>query len=85
MKLNILYFASLREEIGSDREQVDLPPEVTTIGGLKTWLGERGEQWQLALAENRSVGIAVNQALANDDTALTEGAEVAFFPPVTGG
>ncbi|MGB7183348.1 MAG: molybdopterin converting factor subunit 1 [Burkholderiaceae bacterium] len=85
MKLNILFFASLREELGADREQVDLPSTVTTIGQLKDWLGQRGEHWQLALADNRSLGIAVNQALANNETKLTDGAEVAFFPPVTGG
>ena len=85
MKLNILFFASLREELGAEREQVELPPEVTNISQLKEWLGSRGTHWQQALADNRSLGIAVNQALANNATELSEGAEVAFFPPVTGG
>jgi len=80
MKLNILFFASLREELGSDRESIELP-----VGDLVAWLGERGDHWQAALAEERSLGIAVNQALANNETALADGAEVAFFPPVTGG
>jgi molybdopterin synthase sulfur carrier subunit len=85
MKLNILFFASLREELGSDREVVELPDQMSTVGDLVAWLGERGEHWQAALAEERSLGIAVNQALANNETALVDGAEVAFFPPVTGG
>jgi len=85
MKLNILFFASLREELDADRESVELPDQVSTVGDLVAWLGERGEHWQAALAEERSLGIAVNQALANNETALADGAEVAFFPPVTGG
>jgi molybdopterin synthase sulfur carrier subunit len=85
MKINILYFASLREELDLDREAVDLPGDVTTIGALKDWLGQRGAQWQHALDDSQSLGIALNQSLANNDSELTEGAEVAFFPPVTGG
>ncbi len=85
MKLNILFFASLREELDSDRESVELPDQVSNVGDLVAWLSQRGENWQAALAEERALGIAVNQALANNETALTDGAEVAFFPPVTGG
>lgn len=85
MKIHILYFASLREELNTDREAVELPADVSTIGELKDWLGTRGEHWQSALDDSRSLGIALNQALANNESALTDGAEVAFFPPVTGG
>jgi molybdopterin synthase sulfur carrier subunit len=85
MKINILYFASLREELDVDREAVDLPGDITTIGGLKDWLGQRGAHWQTALDDSQSLGIALNQSLANNESELTEGAEVAFFPPVTGG
>lgn len=85
MKLNILFFASLREELDSDRESIELPDDISTVGDLVAWLSQRGENWRTALAEERALGIAVNQSLANNETALADGAEVAFFPPVTGG
>ncbi|MDT3679980.1 MAG: molybdopterin converting factor subunit 1 [Burkholderiaceae bacterium] len=85
MRITILYFAALREALGTGRESVELPEGVVDAGKLRTWLRERGGAWAEALDENRSVRIAVNQAMARADTPLPAGAEVAFFPPVTGG
>lgn len=85
MKLEVLYFASLRERMGRTAETVDVPAEVTTVAALRDWLVARGEPWASAFGETTRVRAAVNQAMARDDAALSEGAEVAFFPPVTGG
>ena len=85
MKLTILYFASLREALGLDRETVEAPSHVKTVGELRDWLRTRGGVWESALAEGRSVRAAVAQRMAAPDTALAPDAEVAFFPPVTGG
>jgi len=85
MRITILYFAALREALGTGRESVELPEGVVDAGKLRAWLRERGGAWAEALDENRSVRIAVNQAMARADTPLPAGAEVAFFPPVTGG
>jgi len=85
MQITILYFAALREALGTGRETVDLPEDVAKAGQLRTWLRERGGAWAETLDDNRSVRIAVNQAMARADTPLQAGAEVAFFPPVTGG
>ena len=49
------------------------------------WLRERGAQWEQALAQSRAVRVAVNQQMANEHTPIAAGAEIAFFPPVTGG
>ena len=85
MKLTILYFASLREALGLDREVVEIPSQVKTVGDLRDWLRVRGGAWESALAQGRSVRAAVAQRMGAPDTELTPDAEVAFFPPVTGG
>ena len=85
MKIRILYFARLRELLGLASEQVTLPEEVATAGALLEWLRQRGDNWGEHLAEGRAFRIAVNQDMADADTPLSDGAEVAIFPPVTGG
>lgn len=85
MKVTVLYFARLREAIGRDREAFELPAEVTTVGALRAWLIARGAPWAEAFTEIKRIRAAVAQQMASDETALADGAEVAFFPPVTGG
>ena len=85
MKLRVLYFAALRERIGRAEETVDVPESVRAVGELQRWLAGRGEPWAAAFAETRRVRAAVDQAMATDAAELHENAEVAFFPPVTGG
>jgi molybdopterin synthase sulfur carrier subunit len=84
MNLSVRYFASLREALGPG-ETVPFAPGLT-LAALRQQLVARGGAHAQALAPGRAVRCAVNQVMANDDTTpLPEGAEVAFFPPVTGG
>jgi molybdopterin synthase sulfur carrier subunit len=85
MKITILYFASLREALGTERESVELPPHVVTASHLRAWLCERGGVWSESLAEGRALRMAVDRKLASLDARLSDGIEVAVFPPVTGG
>jgi molybdopterin synthase sulfur carrier subunit len=85
VKVVVLYFASLRETLGLGREQLDLPGSVATAADLRVHLCARGGVWAKALAEGAAVRVAVDQSVALPATRLHEGAEVAFFPPVTGG
>ncbi len=85
MKLRVLYFAALRERIGRAEEAVTAPDGVASVAQLRDWLVQRGEPWRDAFAETRRVRAAVDQTMVDDRHALHEGAEVAFFPPVTGG
>ncbi len=85
MKVTVFYFARLREAIGRDREALELPAEVTTVGALRAWLIARGAPWAEAFTEIKRIRAAVEQEMATDEAKLSEGAEVAFFPPVTGG
>ena len=85
MELHILYFARLREAMGLARETVSVPVSVTNLGQLRAWLIARGNPWAEAFARIYPVRIALDQVVGRDDTPLHAGAEVAFFPPVTGG
>ena len=85
MKLRVLYFAALRERVGRSQEAVDAPAGINTVAQLRAWLAQRGEPWQEAFAETRRVRVAVDQAMVEESHGLHEDAEVAFFPPVTGG
>jgi len=85
MKLEIRFFASLREALGTSQESIETPVSVQTIAELRTFLSQRGEIWAQALADGKALRCALNQQMVDANTALQEGAEVAFFPPVTGG
>jgi len=83
--MKILYFAWLREKIGKGQEDVDLPGHVTTVSDLLDWLADQSDAHQQAFADRASVRVAVDQRHAKLDDAVSGAAEVAFFPPVTGG
>ncbi|HEX6722645.1 MAG TPA: molybdopterin converting factor subunit 1 [Burkholderiaceae bacterium] len=83
MKVQVRYFAALREALGT-QETVDVDAG-STLGMLRDRLIARGGEHARALARGRAVRAALDQAMADDSAALHDGAEVAFFPPVTGG
>ncbi len=83
MKVHVKYFASIRESLGTGSES--LQTTATTLGGLRDELIARGGAHAQSLARGRAVRVALNQVMSGEDAALTEGCEVAFFPPVTGG
>jgi sulfur-carrier protein len=85
MKVRILFFASLREKLGSGGEEIEAPPTVTTVGALREHLRGRGGAWAEVFAPTRAVRAALNQSMAQPGTQIKAGDEVAFFPPVTGG
>jgi molybdopterin synthase sulfur carrier subunit len=83
MKVQVRYFASLRETLGA-QEVVEVDAG-TTLGALRERLIARGGDHARCLARGRAVRSALDQAMADDSAPLHDGAEVAFFPPVTGG
>lgn len=85
MNLKVLYFAGLREQLGTRGEDLQVPADVTTVAGLRAMLMSRGGAWQSALAQSKALRVAVNQEMAQPTTPVKAGDEVAFFPPVTGG
>ncbi len=83
--MRVLYFAWVRQKIGTAEEEIAPPPEVRDVGSLIRWLAARGPGHAAAFAEPRLVRAAVNQEFADPGTPVAAGDEVAFFPPVTGG
>jgi molybdopterin synthase sulfur carrier subunit len=85
MKVTLRYFAALREAVGVGQEALELPADVGTVGAVRELLRARGGVWAEALAPEKAVRMACNQVMCAADTAVVDGGEVAFFPPVTGG
>ena len=84
--ISVLYFARFRERLGRDRETVELPDDgALTVQSVLDFLVSRGGLWQELLDCDRGVLVAVNQEMANRETAVRQGDELAVFPPVTGG
>jgi molybdopterin synthase sulfur carrier subunit len=83
MQVNVRYFASLREALGP-QEPVVLPAG-STVGQLRALLQDRSPAHAERLDRDRAVRAALNQQMCDETAVLTDGAEVAFFPPVTGG
>lgn len=81
--ITVRYFASLREALGGS-EAVDIA-EGSTLGALRDALIARGGAHAEALARGRALRCALNQVMADEAATVPAGAEVAFFPPVTGG
>lgn len=83
--MTLLYFAWLRTRLGIDRETLDIPSHVRTVNDLLDWLAMRGPEFASVLKERSVIRIAVNQEFVETSASLTNGDEVALFPPITGG
>ncbi|GGB16093.1 molybdopterin synthase sulfur carrier subunit [Sphingomonas metalli] len=83
--MRVLYFAWVRERIGTSEEVVDPPAGVETVADLIGWLAGRSDGHGLALAAPDRLRAALDQAFVPLDTPLGDASEVAIFPPVTGG
>ena len=81
--VTVRYFAALRETLGCASESV--PTQASTVGQLREQLRARGAPYAQALQASQAVRMALDQVLCQADAPLHPGAEVAFFPPVTGG
>ena len=81
--VHLRYFASIREAIGTGSEP--FVTDAADVGALRDALIARGGPYATSLARGRAVRMAVNQTLCDESALLADGAEIAFFPPVTGG
>jgi len=81
--VTVRYFASIREALGTGSESV--ATSATTLAALRDQLIARGGAHAEALARGKAVRVALDQVMSDESAALADGAEVAFFPPVTGG
>jgi molybdopterin synthase sulfur carrier subunit len=84
-KVQIRYFAWVREKVGLDTEDVDLPANIATVADLVGWLKQRGPQYGEAFARPQVVRAALDKVHVKPTAPLGTAREIAFFPPVTGG
>ncbi len=83
--MKLVYFAWVRERIGKADEIVAPPPGIDTISGLVSWLKTRGEEYAYAFENEGVVRAAIDRVHAKPDSPIAGAAEIAFFPPMTGG
>jgi molybdopterin converting factor subunit 1 len=80
-KVKVLFFATLRDKTGVGQSEIELP-EMANVAGLKQALLAKFPQ----LPRNGStLLVAVNKEYAFDEEVIPAGAEIALFPPVSGG
>jgi molybdopterin synthase sulfur carrier subunit len=85
MKVNILYFAKIKELVGLDNEIIDLPSNIVSFDELKNYFISRGAPWSEIFLPENATRCALNQNLMNSNFIIEAGSEIAFFPPITGG
>ncbi|MEM6711264.1 MAG: molybdopterin converting factor subunit 1 [Pseudomonadota bacterium] len=83
--MKLLYFAWVRERIGTSEEERDIPPRLKTAADLKAWLASLDEGYAYAFEDQAVVRVAFDKQLVNDDALIADAREAAFFPPMTGG
>lgn len=85
MNIELRFFASVRVALNTAAESVSLPDDVRTVGEVREFLAARGGAWADVLGPDKVLRMACDHKMTAPDTPVTEGCEVAFFPPVTGG
>ena len=80
-RVKLLFFATLRERAGTKTMELDVPPDLT-IQGLKDKISNEYPSLKESMS---SVLITINREYAFDDAVIPQGAELAMFPPVSGG
>jgi molybdopterin synthase sulfur carrier subunit len=83
MKLTVRYFASIREALGPG-EAIEVS-DGSTVGAVRDALIARSGPHAEALARGRVLRSALDHVLCDETAPVIDGAELAFFPPVTGG
>jgi molybdopterin synthase sulfur carrier subunit len=83
--VKLIYFAWVRERVGKTEEQIDPPADVATVGELMAWLARRGEEYAHAFDNPRVIRAAIDRSHVRADARIEGAAEIAFFPPMTGG
>ena len=85
MMITVLYFASIREHMGRGEDRLDAAEDLTTVAALIGYLSEIDSSFnELSQSPNPPL-ISVNQVFAETSSPISDGDEVGFFPPMTGG
>ena len=85
MKTSLVYFAWVRERIGRQEEDLDLPAHVVTVRDLLNHLKTLGEEYENALQFPEVIRVAINQEHVEHHEKIACAREIGIFPPMTGG
>jgi sulfur-carrier protein len=83
--VRLVYFARVREAVGVEAEERDLPANIQTVGDCLIWLAAQSENYATAFADPSRLRFALDQQMVGEDTLIDGATELAIFPPVTGG
>ncbi len=83
--IRVLYFASLREQLGTRSEELSPGTGTRDMAAIVLSLKSRGGVWSDVFGGHQPMMMALNQEVAAPEDKVSDGDEVAFFPPVTGG
>ena len=83
--MKFVYFAWVRERIGKETEDRDLPADLKTVEEVLAWLETQGDEYAHALGRREDLRIAVNMKVTDLDGSIENAEEIAIFPPMTGG
>ena len=83
--MRAVYFAWVRERIGKTDEDIAPPPATRTVGDVIAWLATQGETYAYAFENPKTIRAALDRTHARHDAPIAGAAEIAFFPPMTGG
>jgi molybdopterin converting factor subunit 1 len=80
-RVKLLFFATLRDRAGTRSMELDIPSDLT-VQGLKDKISDDYPNLRESMS---SVLITINREYAFDDAVIPANAELAMFPPVSGG
>lgn len=80
-RIKLLFFATIRDRAGAKSMELDVPDDMTVLG-LKNKLGEEFPNLKDSM---QSVLTTIDREYAFDEAVIPQGAEMAMFPPVSGG
>jgi sulfur-carrier protein len=83
--MKLLYFAWIRERVGKAEEEIEPPAEIATVAELMAWLADKGEHYAYAFENPQVIRAAIDRNHVRADAKIAGAAEIAFFPPMTGG
>ena len=83
--MKVRYFAWVRERVGKAEEEINLPPDIATVGELVAWLARRGEGYAYAFENPKVIRSAIDKIHVQANARIEGAREIAFFPPMTGG
>lgn len=81
----MIYFSWIRENIGKNEENIEVPENIKTIKELIEWLKTKGEEYKQTFENAENIKVAIDQEHVKHETTIKNAKEIALFPPMSGG